>query len=197
MFDGEIAAEYFGGILAGSRTPDGKNDTAVSWASALASMSGMQIKLDFLLYREWAALLHERKDLNLAATEGRNSARLLLNFPELLLTLGEPRDLDSVERIETVIAEFEIAAAGLHRLGLIDHFRCGVAAHDSGPWGQATSYFTPTAPGFELYGWAQGVPNMSARAFSTKAAVFDTEPPTARLQGAVLATPPPSQPNQT
>jgi hypothetical protein len=45
--DSELLAEYFGGILASSRTPDGRSDIGVSWSSVVASMSSVQIRGHF------------------------------------------------------------------------------------------------------------------------------------------------------
>lgn len=42
LADGPLMAEYFGGILAGSKTPDGRDDSGVAWTTMLGSMSRLQ-----------------------------------------------------------------------------------------------------------------------------------------------------------
>jgi hypothetical protein len=56
--DNEVLVEYLSGVLASSRTPDGRDDSGISWSSLLSVMSSVQIRAHFLLYREWAELLH-------------------------------------------------------------------------------------------------------------------------------------------
>jgi hypothetical protein len=52
VWDDELAAEYYSGLLAGSRTIDGRDDRAVYWASVVSGMSSTQLRLHFILYRE-------------------------------------------------------------------------------------------------------------------------------------------------
>ena len=61
----QICAEYFGGILAASRSPDGDDDSAVPFVDVVKAMSSAQLKLHYSLYHCLAASLREldnRKD---------------------------------------------------------------------------------------------------------------------------------------
>jgi hypothetical protein len=49
--DEGICAEYFGGILAASRSKDGKNDLGVFYVDIIKSMSSGQLKMHYLIYR--------------------------------------------------------------------------------------------------------------------------------------------------
>lgn len=49
--DEAICAEYFGGILAASRSEDGKNDSGVFFVDIIKSMSSGQLKMHYLIYR--------------------------------------------------------------------------------------------------------------------------------------------------
>ena len=40
--DDELMAEYLGGVLAGGRTPSGRDDRAVTWSKLITSMSTLQ-----------------------------------------------------------------------------------------------------------------------------------------------------------
>jgi hypothetical protein len=80
-------AEYLGGVFAGARSPDGKDDRAVSWIKIIASLSALEVRAHYLLYREWAARLHGRTDLNLGLAFICRAARLdadLYEFEDLL-----------------------------------------------------------------------------------------------------------------
>ena len=48
--DDEICAEYFGGILAASRSEDGKDDSAIEFVSVIRSMSSQQLRLHYFIY---------------------------------------------------------------------------------------------------------------------------------------------------
>lgn len=48
--DEAICAEYFGGILASSRSDDGKEDTGVYYVDIIKSLSSNQLKLHYLIY---------------------------------------------------------------------------------------------------------------------------------------------------
>jgi hypothetical protein len=48
--DEAICAEYFGGILAGCRSMDGKDDTGVYYVDLIKSLSSKQLKLHYLIY---------------------------------------------------------------------------------------------------------------------------------------------------
>ena len=48
--DESICAEYFGGILASSRSADGKNDAGVFYTDIIKSFSSSQLKLHYIIY---------------------------------------------------------------------------------------------------------------------------------------------------
>ncbi|MDE2823846.1 MAG: hypothetical protein OXK79_10115, partial [Chloroflexota bacterium] len=58
--DEEICAEYFGGILAASRSPSGDDDSTVPFVDVVKSMSSAQLKLHYSLYHSLATGLMER-----------------------------------------------------------------------------------------------------------------------------------------
>ena len=55
--DDEISAEYFGGILAASRTEDGKDDSAVPFLDVVKSLSSDQLRLHYYIYHGLSSLL--------------------------------------------------------------------------------------------------------------------------------------------
>ena len=46
----EVCAEYFGGILASSRSADGKDDDAIQFVDVIKSMSARQLRLHYTIY---------------------------------------------------------------------------------------------------------------------------------------------------
>jgi len=48
--DDEVCAEYFGGILAASRSDDGKDDGAIQFVGVIKSLSAKQLRLHYIIY---------------------------------------------------------------------------------------------------------------------------------------------------
>jgi hypothetical protein len=177
MTDNEILVEYLSGVLASSRTPDGQDDSGISWSSLLSTMSSVQIRAHFLLYREWAELLHEH-GIDLSRDWARRNVSLWVEYGEFERALN-------IVRASSLLQH---ALTGLARNGLIED-------HDWGPRTEAhlvnspydeVVVAVPSIAGFELYGWAQGRADMPLERFPFEAEVFDTDPSTPRLKTALL-----------
>ena len=57
----EICSEYYGGLLAASRSADGEDDTAIPFVNAIKSMSSMQVRTHYIIYWAFEKLLLARK----------------------------------------------------------------------------------------------------------------------------------------
>ena len=53
----EVAAEYFGGILASSRSDDGKDDSSLQFVDVIKAMSSKQLHLHYIIYASINRLL--------------------------------------------------------------------------------------------------------------------------------------------
>lgn len=65
--DEAICAEYFGGILASSRSEDGKDDSNIYYVDLIKSLSTKQLKLHYLIYSSFNKAFSEdvsKKELN-------------------------------------------------------------------------------------------------------------------------------------
>ena len=69
--DESICAEYFGGILASSRSKDGKDDNGIHYTDVIKSLSSKQLQLHYVIYNSLNKLLSkENKSVNVGqATE--------------------------------------------------------------------------------------------------------------------------------
>jgi hypothetical protein len=176
--ENEVLAEYLSGVLASSRTPDGKDDSGISWISVLSMMSSAQIRAHFLLYREWAELLRG-SDLNLAWNWVRDRSRIWADYQEFEAAIGNDSDPSRLQH----------AMIGLQRNGLIEGYSWGsrteLAEFSKSPYPMSVAA-VPSPAGFELYAWAQGSGDMPFARFPFEAEVFDTEPSTPRLTKVVL-----------
>lgn len=63
--ESEVCAEYFGGILASSRTEDGVDDESIHYVDVIKSLSSSQLHLHYCIYRALQArLLRDGVSLN-------------------------------------------------------------------------------------------------------------------------------------
>lgn len=77
--DEAICAEYFGGILASSRSEDGKNDNGIGYVDIIKSLSSKQLHLHYIIYNSLNKLLaRERKWINIE--EGSKLQKKLVWF---------------------------------------------------------------------------------------------------------------------
>ena len=61
----KICAEYFGGVLASSRTDDGKDDSSIQFVDVIKSLSAKQLRLHYVAYYALNKLLvQEERDIN-------------------------------------------------------------------------------------------------------------------------------------
>jgi hypothetical protein len=192
LCDDELMAEYLGGVLAGSRSPNGRDDRAITWCRCISGMSWLQARAHFLLYREWAGRLHGRTDLKLGVD--RNPATMHVELNEFTSTLITDTDTPAEDALHHAII-------GLVDLGLIeDSYAVGDRSNLSvvykpSPF-EHLLIVTPSIRGIELYGWAQGLPGLTIDKFLTMAKVFAADPPIPRLTKVAftrLPEPPPRQ----
>jgi hypothetical protein len=55
--DDEVCAEYFGGLLAASRSADGKDDSSLIYVDCIKALSSKQLHLHYVIYSSLEALL--------------------------------------------------------------------------------------------------------------------------------------------
>lgn len=155
--DDELVIHYLGGMLAGSRSPQGRDDRAVPWSKVVTSLSALQVRAHYLLYREWAARLRIIGVYELGVAAGRIEATMEISWGAFAKVLVADSPVDENDAVSHAIG-------GLIGAGLLDD---NFLYHDE------FVRVTPSTAGLELYGWAQGLPGLSPRSFAAQARVFD------------------------
>jgi len=164
--DDELMAEYLGGVLAAGRTPSGKDDRGVTWTKLITSMSVLQLRTHFILYREWAFALRGF-DKNLGQDSGRRRAQMYVDLEDLIPVLQEVAPEAEVNSILSHVI------SGLQRWGLIEgDYQYGPVA-EIRPTGSVpadlpfslVARLNPSPNGMELYGWACGLPGLAPTDF--------------------------------
>lgn len=180
--DDELMTDYLGGVLAGSRTPRGRDDRAVAWSDVVTSLSTLEVRAHYLLYREWAARLHGMDSLNLGISEDRYRATMDVDLGEFLPALIHEVEVPAQDALGHSIP-------GLIRVGLLENEYYIGPRENTGepdPKFEHLLRVMPSVIGLELYGWAQGLPGLSPGDFPVKAVAFDLEAAIPRLASVVL-----------
>lgn len=185
--DDELMAEYFSGLLAASVTPNGRDDLALPWTTIVAGMSTTQVRLHFLLYREWALALHGRPGLELGQMAGQRRARAEVDFMDAITTTAPPSLSSPAGGIRVQVRNFEHALLGLARLDLVSTYSWGPRTETMQPNSQyeALLMVEPSPSGIELFGWALGLSVLGYEDFHM-VEVPEIDPPVSRLSSFVL-----------
>jgi hypothetical protein len=165
--DDPLGVEYFGGVLASSRTENSRDDRAITYLSLISRLSTYQLRTHYLFYQILKTTLKDE-----SPNQRINQAVLELYIPESVY--DEAMDFSESENKE-IIADHSIV--GLSKEGLIHDCVYGdmdaIQAHSRAPIGPSQlSYrynlarvaeggivFQPSALGFELFFWAHGKPD--------------------------------------
>lgn len=82
--DDEVCAEYFGGILASSRSDDGKDDSSIQFVDVIKSLSSKQLRLHYLIYNSLNKILSVKKSsINVGQSTELQSLHVWLATREL------------------------------------------------------------------------------------------------------------------
>jgi len=159
--DDEIAAEYYGGILAGSRDATGKDDQALPYLSKVREMSVYQIRLHFAFYYEIVRFFSGDKP-NLGISAECHQSGLLLPH-EFLIPLFPP------EKIAKSYSDMMThSVVGLYSQGLIETYAYGEAETLKQNFPEASKngvYMAPSFMGAELFLWGLGIESPNGHRF--------------------------------
>jgi hypothetical protein len=150
--DDDLAAEYYGGVLASSRSEVGRDDRGAALISLLGRLTNYEIRSHFYFYKAMR-LLFEGLDVNIGVTEGRVQLRMFVPMDEYVAAL----EFSDQEDLAPILSHVMF---GLSREALIEEgFYYGDADSLRGRYPQADRpgiLVGPSALGVELFLWAHG-----------------------------------------
>jgi len=152
--DDPITTEYFGGVLASSRSESSRDDRGSSLMALLGRLSTYQIRTHYIIYH-LIKLLHDGTDHNIGEARCRNELEIYIPFE--VYVQGMDFNPEEINKIEPIL---EHVIFGLQKESLIeDDFKFGALE-------LMKSYFSnlqkpgiilqPSALGVELFLWAYG-----------------------------------------
>ncbi|MBK8097849.1 MAG: hypothetical protein IPK26_12120 [Planctomycetes bacterium] len=168
----QLWAEYFGGVLASSRTANGRDDRGARFAALIASLSSYQVRLHFVIYR-LLKLLFDGDEHSVTTPEGRNA--LMMFVP--IGTFGTAMELSHDEHPDVILQH---AIIGLVSEGLVgDRYHFGPADYiQRSGFKEADStgiLVQPSALGVELFHWAHGLGDVHPGRFLRADVQFSSE----------------------
>jgi hypothetical protein len=93
--DSEICAEYFGGILAASRTEDGHDDDAIQFVEVTKSLSSKQLHLHYVIYNSLNKLFVSKgAEVNVGLGTELEQHRVCFSSVELAVGMNLKVDTD-------------------------------------------------------------------------------------------------------
>ncbi|HEX2038479.1 MAG TPA: hypothetical protein VHF47_01980 [Acidimicrobiales bacterium] len=162
-------AEYFGGILAASRSADPTADRGLTWASLVARLATHDVLFHYVLYSAFRAAYADRQDLDLGDINVRRTCKTFLPVDETFDVLGLDR------QSWRLLSDSVIA---LERESLIELVTLGARAYlqpfTSSPIPDDGLMFVPTAAGLQLFLWAHGHGHQPSRAVLSEDLEFVT-----------------------
>ena len=116
--DETICSEYFGGILASSRSEDGSDDSAIYFSDIIKSMSSNQLLLHYVIYSTFNKIFvanSNKSNLSIGQERSFSKEKLYLSTGELLKIFNDfdfSRDLHALYA-KSLIDQFQ---TGSHKL---------------------------------------------------------------------------------
>jgi hypothetical protein len=163
--DDELTAEYFGGILASSRTPNGRDDRGATYLRLTAELSTYQIRFHYISYFWWREL-YVGSGLRPNFGEDLNKMWVLLPYE----FLDPAMDFGAKEPAMDILLH---CTSGLSRLELIEIGPWGTPEHLN-PLGKGRNWrevdasgmtVSPTQFGIDYFLWAVGAGNVNRGSF--------------------------------
>ena len=160
--DEEIVVEYYGGLLAGSKSLTGKDDRALPYLAKVQQMSAYQLRLHFLFYFE---ILRIFKDAPFNLGDGNTWPKHALILPHALFLNALPKEEWVQENYWKIMAQ---AVVGLSQEGLVSRYTYGDLEKKNQQFEDAPVNAILMAPSFlgaELFMWAVGAESPSGHDF--------------------------------
>lgn len=181
-----VMAEYFGGILAASRSEDGRDDRGTSWASLVARLASFDISMHYLIYDSFRGLFVGTPGLNLGFDADRSVGKTGIYVPvtsllQALQTGGHPVDINEVVTPSISALVREGLLGPNWTLGdsetLSNRHRINVSVPGI--------VVEVSLPGLQLFNWAHGKPHGNANTILVSSEVYEVSDDIKHLDGAL------------
>ncbi|MDX2021133.1 MAG: hypothetical protein SF187_12910 [Deltaproteobacteria bacterium] len=165
----ELWAEYFGGVLASSRSEVERDDRGARFASIISRLSTYQVRCHFVLYRLFKTLFDGVED-TVSTDDGRRSLEMFVPFAAFVSAM----ELTGAEKIDIILSHTIVGLAGESLLDPQYKFGGAEFIKTNGFPGAAQDgmLVRPSTLGAELFHWAHGLGNVHTGKFLDPACTF-------------------------
>ena len=168
----ELQVEYFGGVLASSRSGVSRDDRGAYFVSLITRLSSYQLRTHYLIYQ--AVKNHfDGQDMNVGDSSDRGKMELYIPYD----TYAKAMDFTD-EEIGNFHVLMQHSIWGLDKEGLIATFQYGSADYLKQRYKSvkgAGIIVQPSNLGIELFMWAYGYGQMPINAFFRTATEFNND----------------------
>ncbi len=183
--DDHISAEYFGGVLASSRSGVSRDDRGAVLISLLSRLSTYQIRTHYIFYH---FIKRTFDGTNIDPNVGESRRKLELYIPQNIYTTA--MEFEEEEKINVLLSHIMF---GLQKEGLIeDDFHFGSKEYIEKWLKNATAggiIFQPSSLGVELFLWAYGKPHLKNIDYLKPCNDFEIDSKISLLDGALKTHP--------
>ena len=156
----DVEIEYFAGVLAASRTRDGRDDRGVRALKTIQSMSSDQIRTHYILY-SCLATCYYRDETNINDKTQADKLQVLIGFESYLSELGVLKGDDDASSQHKLVDAIPHCLFGLLDEGLISNYMMWGSTEKikrKYDWAKMPGIvIAPTRSGFELFRLGLGV----------------------------------------
>jgi hypothetical protein len=167
----QIWAEYFGGVMASSRSDVDRDDRGARFAALLARLSSYQIRCHFVLYRLFKVLFDGTGSANTAI--GRNDMQMFVPIPAFRSAM----DMTEKEDLNIVLMHSIVGLVGESLLDNNYQFGAPAFLKENG-YPEAVEpglLVVPSLLGVELFHWAHGLGDVQIAEFLQPSRKFESE----------------------
>lgn len=147
--DDELMAEYFGGVLASSRSEISRDDIGASFISLIGRLATYQIRAHYIFYSTVKTLFDGREDVSIMSSKHRNKLEVFIPNDSFNLAM----EFSEKEKVSVIMPS---VMSGLARESLIERDFEVIGGEKTVYCGGNGIVFCPTDLGTELFLWAHG-----------------------------------------
>lgn len=168
-----LTVDYFGGVLASSRTGISRDDRGAFFNSLISRLSTYQLRMHYILYHAIKKIFNG-EEINWGINTERSKLKLFIPYSSLIGSMDFTK-----EEISKLPILLDHIVNGLLREQLIDDsFQYGPLDHVKKYFSKASEsglILQPNRLGFELFYWAYGLGQENPHSFLRREIAFDID----------------------
>ena len=185
--DDELGQEYFGGVLASSRTSVSRDDRGAVYAALVGRMTTYQIRAHYIFYHA-TKQIYNGLPISIATPSHRDQLEVFIPFEAFLNSMGFV--LEETPIVSPILTHIFFGLVKDELLG--NNFSYGQDDFIKSKFSNAPGsgfLFQPSVLGVELFHWAYGMGNIDVRRFFDLTISFAPKPEVFFPYGAVATRP--------